>query len=80
MDPSPNGYPQPGEEAEVLKRPLGRLVTESGKRVLLLGHSSGAFAATVVAVPELHVKTRKANGTLGEIIGILELLLAQRGR
>ncbi|KAL9121276.1 MAG: hypothetical protein Q9187_002170 [Circinaria calcarea] len=69
-DPPPNGYPQPADDAEVLNELLSQLILESGKNVLLIGHSSGAFTATMVAVPELQAKIRKAKGASGGIIGI----------
>lgn len=69
-DPPPNGYPQPAEDAEVLNELLNQLIIKLGKHVILIGHSSGAFTATMVAVPEFQVKIRKAKGALGGIIGI----------
>lgn len=68
--PPPNGHPQPSDDAVIITELLHQLVTESGKQVLLIGHSSGAFTATMVAVPELHAKTRKASGAPGGIVGI----------
>ena len=64
------GYPQPAGDAEVLKELLSQLITKSGKHVLLVGHSSGAFTATMVAVPEFQAEIRKAKDTSGGIIGI----------
>ncbi len=69
-DPPPNGYPQPADDAEVLNELLSQLITKSGKHVLLVGHSSGAFTATMVAVPEFQAKIRKSKGASGGIIGI----------
>lgn len=70
-DPPPNGYPQPADDAETLNELLSQLVLESSKDVLLVGHSSGAFTASMAAVPELQAKTRKTKGASGGIIGIL---------
>lgn len=69
-DPPPNGYPQPVDDAKVLNELLSQLITLAGKHVLLVGHSAGAFTATMVAVPELQAEIRKANGESGGIIGI----------
>ena len=69
-DPPPNGYPQPADDVEVVKEVLDDLITNSGKHVILLGHSSGAFTATMVAVPELQARKRKEKGEVGGIIGI----------
>ncbi|KAL8706993.1 MAG: hypothetical protein Q9201_000041 [Fulgogasparrea decipioides] len=66
----PQGYPQPVDDVKVVREILNHLIIESGKYVVLLGHSSGAFTATMVAVPELQAKSRKASGALGGIIGI----------
>ena len=69
-DPPLNGYPQPADDAKVLHELLIQLIVNSGKHVLLVGHSAGAFTATMVAIPELQAKTRKAQGALGGIIGL----------
>ena len=69
-DPQPNGHPQPADEAVGLNELLSQLILESSKHVLLVGHSSGAFIATMVAAPELQARTRKAKGASGGIVGI----------
>ncbi|KAL8722890.1 MAG: hypothetical protein Q9225_000723 [Loekoesia sp. 1 TL-2023] len=69
-DPPPNGFPQPVDDMKVIREVLDHLIIESGKNVVLLGHSSGAFTATMVAAPELQAKPRKAGGLKGGIIGI----------
>lgn len=69
-DPPPNGYPQPADDVELVRELLNQLITKSGKYVILVGHSSGAFTAIMVAVPEFQVKTCKARGFSGGIIGI----------
>lgn len=66
----PIWYPEPIADKDVLYELLSQLIMESGKRVLLVGHSSGAFTATMVAVPCLQAKTREANGASGGIIGV----------
>ena len=53
-----------------LKELLSHLITVEGKEVVLLGHSSGGFVATLVAQPELQAEVRKNQGTRGGIIGI----------
>ena len=69
-DPPLNGYPQPVDDAKVLHELLSQLIINVGKHVLLVGHSAGAFTATMVAIPELQAPTRKAKGALGGIIGL----------
>lgn len=68
--PPPNGYPQPADDAGVLNALLSDLIIQSGKHVILVGHSSGAFTATMVAVPEFQAKIRETKGRSGGIIGI----------
>jgi pimeloyl-ACP methyl ester carboxylesterase len=67
-DPPPGGYPQPADDAEVIKKLLRKLIVEKSKRVILMGHSSGGFTATAAAVSELQAKNRKEGG--GGIVGI----------
>ena len=50
---------------------LKPLIQDEGKHVLIIGHSSGGWAATQAAQPELQAKARKANGQSGGIIGLL---------
>lgn len=69
-DPPPNGYPQPADDAKVVGEILNRLILEHDKYVLLIGHSSGAFTATMVATPELQAKSRKGKGLSGGVIGV----------
>ncbi|KAL9013914.1 MAG: hypothetical protein Q9173_001419 [Seirophora scorigena] len=69
-DPPPNGYPQPADDVKVVRKILDHLIVGSNKNVLLVGHSSGAFTATMVAVPELQAKSRKEKGLSGGILGI----------
>ncbi|KAL8728062.1 MAG: hypothetical protein Q9166_005662 [cf. Caloplaca sp. 2 TL-2023] len=69
-DPPPSGYPQPIDDVKVIREVLEELIVQHGRHVVLLGHSSGAFTATMVAVPELQAKSRKAHGDLGGIVGI----------
>ncbi|KAF6222416.1 hypothetical protein HO133_001502 [Letharia lupina] len=67
-DPPPSGHPQPADAAAVLNELLSQLILRSGKRVLLVRRSSGAFTATTVAVPEPQARTRKAKGASGGTI------------
>lgn len=69
-DPPPNGYPQPDDDVKVVSDLLNRLIKTLGKHVLLMGHSAGAFTATMVAIPEFQAKVRKGKGAPGGIIGI----------
>ncbi|KAI9656847.1 MAG: hypothetical protein M1821_003486 [Bathelium mastoideum] len=68
-DPPAIGYPQPADDAVVLEGLLNTLI-DAGKYVLVLGHSSGGFAATYVSIPKLQAKVRKVEGKAGGIIGI----------
>ncbi|GAP84404.1 putative alpha beta-hydrolase protein [Rosellinia necatrix] len=64
------GYPQGTEDAEVVDGVLHQLVADQGKRVLVVGHSSGGWVATEVAKPELQAKARKDKGLTGGVIGL----------
>jgi hypothetical protein len=70
-EPPSGGYPQGGEDTEVVNGILNQLINGQGKRVLIIGHSSGGWVATQAATPELQTKVRKSKGQLGGIIGIL---------
>ncbi|KAI9698909.1 MAG: hypothetical protein M1820_007330 [Bogoriella megaspora] len=69
-DPPSGGYPQPAEDIKVITQILNKLINDSSKDVLLVGHSSGGFTATAAAVPELQAKNRKSKGLKGGVIGI----------
>lgn len=69
-EPPPNGYPQPADDVKVVRKILDHLIVDTNKHVLLLGHSSGAFTATMAAIPELQAHMRKRKGAGGGIIGI----------
>lgn len=58
-DLPPNGYPQPADDAVMVNELLSQLFLDSGKHVLLVGHSAGAFTATMVATPDFQAKTCK---------------------
>lgn len=64
------GYPQPADDAEIIKSLLDQLIVEQGKNVMLYGHSSGGVVAAASAAPELQAKNREAKGLSGGIIGI----------
>ena len=49
---------------------LSHLIVVKGKEVILLGHSSGGFVATLVARPELQAEVRRKQGSWGGIVGI----------
>jgi pimeloyl-ACP methyl ester carboxylesterase len=70
-EPPPGGYPQGDEDAEVIHNVLDTLISDQGKHVLIIGHSSGGWVATQAAIPELQAKARKTRGQSGGIIGIL---------
>lgn len=69
-EPPPGGYPQPVDDVKAVREVLNHLIADSGKNVLLVGHSSGAFTATMAAAPKLQARARKENGAPGGIIGI----------
>ncbi|KAF3406283.1 hypothetical protein DPV78_001719 [Talaromyces pinophilus] len=68
--PPATGYPQPSDDAVVINKLLDRLILQEGKKVILLGHSSGGFVATYVARQKYQRKVRQANNLEGGIIGI----------
>ena len=68
--PPANGYPQPADDAVVINELLDKLILQEGKKVILLGHSSGGFVATYVARQKYQRKVRQANNLEGGIIGI----------
>ncbi|KAI0397482.1 Alpha/beta hydrolase fold-1 [Xylariaceae sp. FL0594] len=71
LGPPAAGYPQGEEDVAAIMEILGPLVEEQGKKVLMLGHSSGGWAATEAAQPHLHAKNRDKQGLPGGIIGII---------
>ncbi|THC90316.1 hypothetical protein EYZ11_010215 [Aspergillus tanneri] len=68
-EPPTGGYPSDTEDVSTVMQILHMLVND-GKLVLLVGHSSGGWVATQVAVPELHAKVRQLEGKPGGIIGL----------
>lgn len=68
--PPDGGYPQGPEDTDAILRILKPLILEQGKRVLMVGHSSGGWVATEAARPELQEKVRKGQGLAGGIIGL----------
>jgi pimeloyl-ACP methyl ester carboxylesterase len=71
LGPPSEGYPQGEEDTEVILNALKPLVEEQGKRVVMLGHSAGGWAATQAAQKELQAKERAKQGLPGGIIGVL---------
>ncbi|KAL8893388.1 MAG: hypothetical protein Q9192_005316 [Flavoplaca navasiana] len=69
-EPPLGGYPQSVDDVKTIHEILDHLIAKSGKNVLLVGHSSGGFSATMAAVPELQARSRKEVGASGGIIGI----------
>lgn len=69
LGPPQGGYPQGVEDTKVILDILHLLILK-GKRVLIIGHSSGGWVATQAARPELQINTRKAQGLEGGIIGL----------
>ena len=71
--PPVGGYPQGEEDVKVILDILEPLVNEKGKKVVLIGHSSGGWTATESATTTLHAKVRQEKGLTGGVIGILFL-------
>ncbi|KAK3291022.1 Alpha/beta hydrolase fold-1 [Chaetomium fimeti] len=69
-EPPPGGYPQGEEDTEAVLSILKPLV-EAGTEVLMVGHSSGGWAATQAAQPDLQADVRKSQDLAGGVIGIL---------
>ncbi|KAK8103315.1 alpha/beta-hydrolase [Apiospora sp. TS-2023a] len=70
-EPPAGGYPQGDEDVEVIHGVLEPVICTEGKKVLLIGHSSGGWVATQAARPDLQFKNRREKGQSGGIIGIL---------
>lgn len=70
LDPPPSGYPQGEEDTQAVLAVLKLLIEDQNKRVLLVAHSGGGFAATQSAIPELQEKHRQSRGLTGGIFGI----------
>ena len=70
-EPPEGGYPQGDEDSSIILNLLSSLILKEGKRVLIIGHSSGVWVDTEVARPELQVKQRKDRGLSGRIIGLV---------
>ncbi|KAK8023497.1 alpha/beta-hydrolase [Apiospora rasikravindrae] len=70
-EPPADGYPQGDEDTEAVLSALEPVICNEGKRVLLIGHSSGGWVATQAARPDLHFKVRRHKGQSGGIVGIL---------
>jgi alpha-beta hydrolase superfamily lysophospholipase len=72
-DPQLGGYPQPADDAEVIKKLLRQLIVEESKSIVLMGHSSGGFTATAAAIPELQAKNRNLEGGIVGISTFVDL-------
>ncbi|OAG08677.1 uncharacterized protein CC84DRAFT_1174124 [Paraphaeosphaeria sporulosa] len=70
LGPPTSGYPTGEDDVEILLNLFRQLIEKDGKRVLLIAHSAGGWAATQAAIPELQAKTRSGKGLSGGIIGI----------
>jgi len=63
-DPPAAGLPQPADDVKTIQAVLKNLIKD-GKKVVLIGHSSGGFAATASATPDVQAKNLKAGGVIG---------------
>ncbi|OTA88623.1 hypothetical protein M434DRAFT_398989 [Hypoxylon sp. CO27-5] len=68
--PPENGYPGGDADVAAILEVLDPLIDVRGKKVILISHSSGGWAATQVARPDLQAKWRKERGLDGGIIGM----------
>ncbi|KAJ5675467.1 Alpha/beta hydrolase fold-1 [Penicillium macrosclerotiorum] len=68
--PPPEGFPSDNDDLATVREVLDQLIIQQKKKVLLIAHSAGGWAATQAAVPELLYKTRDAEGHNGGLIGI----------
>ncbi|PYH45993.1 alpha/beta hydrolase [Aspergillus saccharolyticus JOP 1030-1] len=66
----PGGYPSDTEDVQVILDLLERLITQEGKQVLLVAHSSGGWVATQAALPKYHVRPDASAHRAPGIIGI----------
>ncbi|KAH7081196.1 Alpha/Beta hydrolase protein [Paraphoma chrysanthemicola] len=69
-DPPSAGFPQGDDDAKIITDSLHELITESGKRVVILAHSAGGWVGTQSAVPLLQENVRREKGLKGGIIGL----------
>ncbi|CAI6339204.1 unnamed protein product [Periconia digitata] len=70
LDPPSGGYPQGEEDTQAVLAVLKLLIENQNRRVLLVAHSGGGFAATQSAIPELQEKHRRSRGLTGGLFGI----------
>ncbi|KAH7091606.1 Alpha/beta hydrolase fold-1 [Paraphoma chrysanthemicola] len=69
-DPPVAAYPQGDADAKVITDSLHNLITESGKRVIILAHSAGGWVGTQAAVPPFQEKVRREKALKGGIVGL----------
>lgn len=67
--PPPEGWPNGYDDVKTIQAEAERLA-ESGKKVLLAGHSYGGWVVQQAAIPELQLQTRSQNGKEGGVVGI----------
>jgi pimeloyl-ACP methyl ester carboxylesterase len=70
IGPPEEDYPQGQEDAAVVLQLITDLV-DNGKKVVIIGHSSGGWVATQSALPEFRIEDRKEKGLPGGVLGIL---------
>ncbi|KAJ4288032.1 hypothetical protein N0V90_012048 [Kalmusia sp. IMI 367209] len=70
LGPPTDGYPSGDEDAKIVLEVIRPLIEKQAKKILLVAHSAGGWAATQAAIPELQAKTRSSQGLQGGIIGI----------
>lgn len=69
-EPPERSHPRREDEKWVSPAVLKQLV-DGGKKIMLIAHSAGGWAATEVVRPRLQAKSRASKGLAGGIIGIL---------
>ncbi|KAI1139896.1 Alpha/beta hydrolase fold-1 [Hypoxylon sp. FL0543] len=69
-EPPEGGYPAGDEDTAAVLEVLEPLINVRGKKVILVGHSSGGWVATQSARQDLQAKWRQETGLDGGVIGI----------
>lgn len=69
MAEPPEGWPTVNDDAKAIGSAALSLI-DRGKKVLIIGHSMGGFAATQAALPEYQIQNRRNSGLPGGIIGL----------
>ena len=69
MAEPPEGWPTVYDDAKAVGNAVHSMINR-GKKVLIIGHSMGGFAATQAAIPEYQIQNRRKEGLPGGVIGL----------